>query len=309
MNNQHPILAVCLNPTLQITIRFTEVLEGEVNRAYAHRLDASGKGMNLARVVRQLGGDVRLLSHLGDQRKEEFLQMAKEDGVPILWTDSKSPIRTCITVLADKGNSTTELVLESERVGAHTEATIRELFSKELASHPVVVFSGTRTPGYSDNLYPKMVQQAKEAGCYVILDYRGRDLVESIPHSPDVIKPNLTEFWHTFFPNETPLAEGDDNNHLKELVKEKIIQLYEKFSISTIITRGLHPLWAYHDGAFIEREVKNVRAINTIGCGDAFTAGFAFAVAKEESFEIALETGLDAASRNAQVFRPGSLFD
>ncbi|HAP56468.1 MAG TPA: carbohydrate kinase, partial [Sphaerochaeta sp.] len=62
------VLTVCLNPTFQNTLRFASFKIGEVNRASEHYLDASGKGMNTARIVSQLGEQSMLLTHLGGPR-------------------------------------------------------------------------------------------------------------------------------------------------------------------------------------------------------------------------------------------------
>lgn len=307
--SKRTILAVCLNPTLQITMTFSHIEEGEVNRAKFHRLDASGKGMNVARVATQLGSHASLLTHLGGLRSEEFRTMASDDGVTVLHCDSESPIRTCITLLQEKDASTTELVQESVAVAATTEAKIRALYTEALKEQPVVVFSGTRAPGYTDVLYVEMVKEAKAAGCYVILDYRGKDLVLSLEGRPDVIKPNLFEFWQTFFPNEAQISEQGDSEHLKDRVSKKMAELYTQYGINTIITRGENPLWAYANGTMIEREALAITAVNTIGCGDAFTAGFAHAIATGGDFMDATDLGLHAAARNASVVRPGSLTD
>ncbi len=79
------ILSVCLNPTFQITMRFPSFSVGEVNRAQEHYLDASGKGMNAARIVWQLGHESLLLTHLGGSRTEEMLGLCGKDGVTPLW--------------------------------------------------------------------------------------------------------------------------------------------------------------------------------------------------------------------------------
>jgi len=50
-----PFLTICLNPTLQKTLCFSSVVPGTVNRTGVHRLDVSGKGINVTRVLTQLG--------------------------------------------------------------------------------------------------------------------------------------------------------------------------------------------------------------------------------------------------------------
>lgn len=42
----------------------------------------------------------------------------------------------------------------------------------------------------------------------MVLDYRKDDLLHSLPHGPDVVKPNFAEFLDTFFPGQACVAPG-----------------------------------------------------------------------------------------------------
>jgi len=55
----HPML--CLNPTLQRTLVFSTVTPGQVNRTSGNYEHASGKGLNVTRILRELGHDVSQL--------------------------------------------------------------------------------------------------------------------------------------------------------------------------------------------------------------------------------------------------------
>ncbi len=158
------LLTVCLNPTFQITMVFPSLLLGEVNRAKEHYLDSSGKGMNTARVLAQLGHDAFLLSHLGRERKHEFIRMAEKDRVTVLWADSKSEIRTCITVLGN--GQTTELIQEPEPVGSGTEGPIRELFTQALETVDGVIITGTRAGGYAHDPHSSKKRSRKDSSSF-----------------------------------------------------------------------------------------------------------------------------------------------
>ncbi len=69
MNNDS-FLTVCLNPTLQKTIVLQKLLEDEVNRTNEHFLDASRKGINVSRVLTQLGAEVIHLTQVGGRNRE-----------------------------------------------------------------------------------------------------------------------------------------------------------------------------------------------------------------------------------------------
>ena len=300
------ILVVCLNPTFQRTMVFDRFIEGEVNRCSKYLLDASGKGVNVARIIAELGGEPIHLTHVGGSRRQELLDMLEEDRIETVWADSLSPIRTCTTIINSERNSTTELVEEPVAVAGTTDVQIRTLFSKVLHEVSTVVISGTRTPGYSPTLYPDFVREAKAAGKWVVLDVKGTDLIESLPFGIDVAKPNLSEFAATFMPGTTVL-EQEDSAELKESIALRLEELYRIYGTAILLTRGAHSVW-FHDGVrFNELPVEQVQAVNTIGCGDAVTAGIAFGLDTGKSFAESVAIGLECGALNAKTLGPGTM--
>ena len=83
-------LAVCLNPVIQKTLVFTSLAKGEVNRTSEYRVDASGKGINVARVLGQLGRPAIHLSQLGGPTRDWFLALCAADSLNARWVDSGS---------------------------------------------------------------------------------------------------------------------------------------------------------------------------------------------------------------------------
>src|ERR1700690_2095126 len=124
MNAAPKFLAVCLNPTLQKTLVFSSVRSGDVNRCLKSRLDASGEGVNVARVLVQLGETCTHLTHAGGQFRRTFINLAQQSGVSLQAIDSKSDIRFCTTMIELESDTTTELIETSERVSESTEARL-----------------------------------------------------------------------------------------------------------------------------------------------------------------------------------------
>jgi fructose-1-phosphate kinase PfkB-like protein len=285
---------------------FNQFLEGEVNRCSTYRLDASGKGVNVARIIAQAGGHAIHLTHAGGPRRQELLDMLDADGFETIYADSKSQIRTCTTIINTENSTTTELVEEPEPVSPDTDALVRKLFTDALTEVSTVVISGTRTPGYSENLYPSFVQEAKKAGKRVVLDVKGTDLEESLAFKVDVIKPNLSEFAATFLPGVRVL-EQEDSSEIQEIVVTKLKELHALYGTAILLTRGAHPVWIYDDSGFKELPVQQVQPVNTIGCGDAVTAGIALELDRGEDFTKAVATGLSFGRINAERLRPGTI--
>jgi len=307
-------LTVCLNPTLQKTLRFSSIYSGTVNRTGVHRLDASGKGINVARVLTQLGKKAVHLTQLGGGMRPLFLSLCEQDGLSVQWVESKSQIRFCYTLLSDADGAVTELIEESEPVSAGTEERLLEKFDDILA-HTTdlswVIISGTKAAGFSDAVIPAMTQRTKGKGLKIILDIKGKDLTESLKYEPDIVKPNLFEFAADFAPDlikNNELMAIDDE--AKERIKSAVRDMAQKYKCRIILTNGSRKIIAANADNFFEVEVRPIKAVNSIGCGDAFTAGLAAALeplvpGDGASFREAINEGCRCGALNAALLRPG----
>ena len=296
------ILSVCLNPTFQITMRFPFFSIGEVNRAQEHYLDASGKGMNAARIVSQLGYESLLLTHLGGNRTEEMIGLYRKDGVTPLWADSGSAIRTCVTVITREG--ATELVQEPFPVDPACERPIRNLFSQNIKDCDGVIILGTRAPGYSDSLYADFVKEAKTLGKFVLLDLKGEDLKRCLPYHPDVVKINLSEAVQTFL--GIKLAEHQDTDDFKETVRDMLGPLYEQYGSTFVLSRGSSELWV-QNSHFFTVPVEKTEVVNTIGCGDSLSAALTVQLLKGEKLQQAVINATKVATMSAKSIHPASI--
>jgi len=321
-------LTVCLNPTLQKTLSFPSIISGTVNRTSEHCLNVSGKGVNVTRVLTQLGKKAVHLTQLGGSLRPLFLSLCEQDDLSVEWVESNSQIRFCYTMLTANDNNVTELVEESEQVGIETEKLIIEKFNALITgSHSIndcrllsnnckpatcsllpvtcLIISGTKAEGFSDKVFPEMVKKAKEKGLRVLLDIRGNDLSECLKYEPDIIKPNLFEFVSTFAPE---LIKDNDFSADHTLIEKKIkpitLDIIQKYKCRIILTNGSKKLFAAEEDRFFTIEIDPVKTVNSIGCGDAFTAGLAAGL-ETMAFRAAINEGIRCGGLNAGLVKPG----
>lgn len=299
------VLVVCLNPTFQRTMLFDAYKEGEVNRAKQVFFEASGKGVNVSRVLGQKGSNNLLLTHIGYNSSDEMIKLCEKDNINLLYTIAKNTKnRTCTTII--NKNIVTELVEEPDSVNEVDVVRIMRLFEDNIDYCDALIISGTKSPGYYDELYPYFVKKAKELNKFVLLDLKGNDLINSIKYSPDVIKPNLNEFMKTFF-NET-ILERELSNKYRDKVIKKMKELYEKKGIKCIITAATNPIWSYNDNTFYEFEIiKSNKVVNTIGCGDTFSASLTHNIINNKSFEESIKEAIKDSAKNAENIKPGNI--
>ena len=295
------VLVVCLSPALQSTYDFTSFNVDEVNRASSHTLHASGKGVNVSRVLSSIGLENTSLTVLGGDRTEEYLRYCRDEGVDLIYVDTHTSIRTCTTIIDNRRHQSTELVEEAPMVTPDVEDRLLELYSSEISKHDAVVITGSVPMGFSNDVFARMTHIASEKGRMVILDIRGELLKRALLEKPTIMKPNIAEFMETFYP-DLKVLEHDDTDELFRLVEEKSAYIYREYGTRVIITRGDRSTWAYDGERLLDVSIDEEfdgPIVNTVGCGDTFTAIFLFHLILGYSYEVAITRGMVAASKRA----------
>ena len=300
------VLAIGLNPVMQKTIVLEHLWENEVNRSANHMLSVAGKGANTARVLTELGAHTIHISHAGGLFFKTFEDMLGADGITTRIAHSGSEIRLCYTLINSEKRTMTEIVEEAQPVQETTDGEIRSLFLDAIDEVTTVTICGTKAAGYSDDIIPWMVKEARSRGKIVVLDVKGEDLIRSLAYGPTVIKPNLKEFSETLFPEHTFREHHAEKSILDE-VKEKMLELERETGVITVITQGAKSVIVAHNERVVEMKFEAVVPVNTIGCGDSFTAGLAYGLHQKLPIEKCVEIGIACGKANAMNLKPGTI--
>ena len=289
------VLTIGLAPTFQKVLVFPSLRENEVNRSAVHTLVASGKAINVTRVLTKLGREAVNITQLGGPRVDEFVSLCRAEGIAVRYFISAAETRTCTTLINEEKGTATELVEEANEVEAEASSRLFSLFEEEEEKHTAVIISGTKAKGYSDTLIPDIVRRCREKGKLTVLDIRGKDLINSLPCRPTIIKPNLCEFCSTF-----GITGGDDNEDTEKAVCDKMHELYEEYGIMSVITRGKRPTWCFDGKKFCTIEnTLTLPVVNTVGCGDTLTGVMTHHLLNGDFLSAAVGKGMEAAERKA----------
>src|SRR5690348_4688636 len=110
------ILCLGTTPAAQRTMIFERFAVDAVNRA-AHTHDyASGKSINVARVLHTLGRDAVATGFVGGDRGEFLRRDLDQSGIRHDFVTVAAPTRQCITIIDKSAGTATELVEESHQV-------------------------------------------------------------------------------------------------------------------------------------------------------------------------------------------------
>lgn len=304
-------LVVGLSPTIQRTLRIPALTINEVHRVETARLDIAGKGANTARVLSQIGENVRHLTHAGGTNRELWRAMADAEGLDYLAVEAPGAVRNCITILENERGTTTELIEPTEPVDEATVNALHEAYTSELGQCDVVVIAGSASPGYPESIHGELAAEAKDRGRRLVLDLHGQALSRSIRHKPDLIKINLREFLETFAPDlvaeaseHIDIAPGDT---IWARVAEQMNSWRER-GIELVLTRGARSTLYWNPDTKSMDSVSTVplTPVNTIGSGDTVTAALA-ARFFSDTRALAIEYAHSLAAINATMLKPGSV--
>lgn len=284
------VLTICLSPVIQKTLIFKNITIGSVNRTNEYYKSISGKGINVSRALRNKGVSIQHLTQLGGYSKKWFLQQAKKEGLKISWVNSYSEIRNCYTLL-DSPKETTELVEETPKVHKKTNKKLISKMKSIVKKNDIIVISGSKAKGYSDNIIPGIVKIAKANKKCIVLDIVGEDLRRSLQYNPDYIKINKDEFYETF------------NDSFSNVSKE-----LKKNGTTIIITDGINEI-LYRNDLEVKKYTPNINnsPVNTTGCGDTFCAGMVYSLINNGSIDDLIKTGAKWGYLNSMTIIPGDV--
>lgn len=275
------IVTVTMNPSVDIRFTVKEFKRGGIFRSMNDKQTAGGKGLNVTRVLAQLGAPVVATGFLGGNNGDFISAELDAKKIEHSFVKIQGNTRTCIAILEDDG--------QTEVLGRGPDISNEELecfyteFQRLLKKAKIVVMSGSLPPGVPVHTYRLLVEMAKEHGVPVILDTSGAQLREGIKGEPFAIKPNQSEL-------ETLMNRRLDGDEGLARAMETVV---ESGVENVIVSLGGRGAMALVQNQLFRISVPKIKAVNPVGSGDATVAGLAWGV--HQGMEIQTTLALAAA--------------
>jgi len=291
------LLCLGTTPTVQRTMSFPRVLIDQVNRATTVLDSASGKSINVARVLHTLGESVIATGFLGGQGGALIRRDLEAAGIPHDFVTVAQNTRTCTTVIDLSTTHATELVQEHAVIDPADWDQLRAKLAGLIPQSRIVVLSGSLPPQAPQDFYADCLKIANQHHIPVILDGRGTPLRHAMPHRPWVVKPNRAELAETVgFAIDTRAA-----------LRTAITQLIAGGPQWAVITMGPQGAVVSDGQSFWHLHVPKIESVNPIGSGDSFAAGIAAALSRGQAMPEAARLGAACAVANALTPLPGHI--
>ena len=289
------LLTVTLNPALDQVYEVADFAVGKLNRPASKTVTAGGKGVNVARAYRALGGHAMATGLAGGSVGRQIVEAAANEGIPTAFVSTAAESRACIKVTDPVSGQLTELNESGPKVTPEEYESLLGRVRELLPDFDVIILSGSIPPGVPVDVYAQLIRIAQdEFGVDALLDASGNALKSGIDARPAIVKPNRHE-----------AAElGIDPPKWQETAS--IIRGRYGVDIA-LVTAGA-------DGAVVDSVDGTWQAVppsvtvkSPVGSGDSLTAGF-LAVWREKDAAKALRFGVAAGAVNAESYRSGDVY-
>lgn len=187
------VVTVTLNPAIDKTIVVESLTVGEVNRVKSSRLDAGGKGINVAKVLQQFAVEVTATGFIGGAQGQLLHQYLAAEQIGVDFLEVPGETRTNLKIVDDSTGITTEVNEAGFTVASSELERLKEKLAGLLEGGSFLVLSGSLPPCTSHAIYRELIEMACSKGVKTILDADGEALQEGIKAAPFAIKPNIHE--------------------------------------------------------------------------------------------------------------------
>ncbi len=289
------ILTVTMNPSIDISASTDKVVPIRKLRCADVRRDPGGGGINVARVLKRLGGHCRALYPAGGSSGQLLHRLLEDEGIASLPVEIAADTREGFTVRDEATGDQYRFILPGASM---CEADWRACLDRVAAiagPQDYIVASGSLPPGVPDDFYARLAQIAASKGAHVILDTSGPPLAAALEAGVYLVKPNLRELRDL---SARPLdRESDWASAADRLIRSGKAEI-------VALTLGDQGALLVSRSARLRARALAVRIASAVGAGDSFLAAMVWRLSSGGSLPEAFRYGVAAGT--AALLTPGT---
>ncbi|MDP3769137.1 MAG: 1-phosphofructokinase [Dehalococcoidia bacterium] len=278
------IVTLTLNPAVDQTLELQQLLVGDTNRVRDSRIDPGGKGINVSRVLRELGRQ-SMASGLAPGSLGRFVEHSLlEQGILCDFVHTRGQTRTNLSVMDDTAHETTILSYRGPEIDPRHVSTLETRLRRYLSAGDWLVVAGSIPPPLGPEVYPRFIDLGRQLGAHTVLDADAKALEAGLTGRPDLVKSNHHEA-------ERLLGTTLDSD--KELLKAAQ-EMRAAGAATAVVTAGRRGAVAVAEDTLWWARPPETTVVSSVGAGDALLAGMLLQLEDGAGMEEALRWGTAA---------------
>ena len=283
------------NPAIDASTAVDRVIAERKLRCCSPRFDPGGGGINVARVIRRLGGDATAVFFSGGPTGELLHALLERDGVANRPVHCEQWTRENVTVLEESSGRQFRFCMPGPEVSCNEWHSALEILGEWEPMPRFVVASGSLPLGVAADGFAQVARTVKERGSRLVLDTSGSALVSGITPGVYLVKPNLRELA------ELTGVKIADEEHVKAAARSIVERGWSEVVVVSLGAEGALVVTAKD----CERIIAPIVPLRSrVGAGDSMVAGIVLALVRDWPLAQAVRFGV--ASGAAAVMQPGT---
>lgn len=277
------IVTITMNPAVDISCVTDTVRPEHKLRTREEMYDPGGGGVNVARVVHDLGGTARAIILVGGATGLLYEELLGAHGVPYQAIPIRGRTRVALNVRESLSGQDYRFVPEGPVIAVEEWQAV--LTALETVPAGFVVASGSLPRGVPEDFYARAAAIARRRGQRFVLDTSGPALAAGLGQGITLAKPSRREFAALVgrdLPDEAALCAA-----AQEMVRRGAAEML-------VVSLGAEGALLVRAEETLRLPAAAVEVKGAVGAGDAFVAGMTLGLARGEEPRRAFCLGLAA---------------
>ncbi len=283
------IYTTLLNPAFDVVYDVPDFFSGLTKTDVPCRAYPSGKGINVAAVATILGEEATVTGIVPEYSIKQFGDYLKARGIGFKFFPAKGSARVNTTILESSTGGVTHINSASQPLSLRMQDEALHFVRSHMTSGDMWAFCGSLPAGFEADSFRKLIRYCREKGATTVLDSRGEALSVGTRAKPTIIKPNIFELEQFF-------GEQIQGVHHIALKGKRLVDMGVEY---VFITLGSDGMIAIHENDCLLCSAPGVKAVDTVGCGDALLSGLLVGFLRKFSFSEICRLGVACGASKA----------
>jgi len=266
MNNK--VVTITLNPALDLTGSLNSLNVGNLSLVEKGSLHPAGKGVNVAKVLSDLGADVTVTGFLGRDNEAAFKQLFNDMNAKDEFIRVEGATRINVKLVESNGQ-VSDINFPGVMVTEQAIVEFEERLFKLAESHLYFVLAGSLPQGVTAERCANWIERLHQLGKRVIFDSSRAALAAGLASKPWLIKPNDEEL------SELVGQPLDNTQKCQQAAQDLADKGIENIVVS-LGSKGV--MWLsqseQESGIWRYAQPPKMQVVSTVGAGDTLVAGF-----------------------------------
>ena len=292
------IVTLTLNTSVDRTLEVPGFAVGGHLKGRLVRVQPAGKGINVSRCLARFGVPSVVTGFVGVRERVLFEDSLADSPAMVDLVPVADATRINTTILDPEADTDTHIRESGFRVGSDELTALALKLSGLASADAVFVVCGSLPPGVSASDLAGLLGVCRRGGGRLVADLNGSELGVAMDAGAFAMTPNVEELGEVLGRDLRPASEAELLAAARELCDR----------VETVlVTRGCHGALAVRRDEAHACVVDTGPPRNTVGCGDAFLAGYLAALWRGDPLSECLCHAVACGSANALTQAAGDI--